>query len=105
MAWRNFGRTLAITRRRRTVASALVYGLSLTVRFTSATGEEIEAPAPALGANPMASVMIYDGAQVPYKARPSQPAAFLDGASQPGCRAACESAMPALFMPDCAARP
>ena len=39
MAWKDF----AIARRQRAVATALVYGLSLTVRFTSSTGEEASA--------------------------------------------------------------
>ena len=42
MAWKNFIGPHAITSRRRVVASALMYGLSLTVRFTSPTGEETE---------------------------------------------------------------
>src|SRR5207248_10079853 len=42
MIWKN---PLAITSRRRVVASAVIYGLSLAVRFTSATGEEVEVPA------------------------------------------------------------
>ena len=41
----NFVSRLAITSRRRVLATALVYGLSLAVRFTSATGEEMEIPA------------------------------------------------------------
>ena len=41
MAWKHFVGPRAITSRRRVVATAVMYGLSLTVRFTSATGEEI----------------------------------------------------------------
>ena len=43
MSW-NFVSSLAIVPRRRVVATAIVYGLSLAVRFTSATGEEMEIP-------------------------------------------------------------
>ncbi len=63
MAWNNLVNPRAITSRRRVVASALVYGLSLTVRFTSATGDETQAQA-AQSANPMMSIMIKDGAQI-----------------------------------------
>ena len=44
MIWKNFVSRLAITSRRRGLATAIVYGLSLAVRFTSATGEEVEIP-------------------------------------------------------------
>ena len=65
MAWKNFVGPNAITSRRRVVASALMYGLSLTVRFTSPTGEEAENPAQATqGNNPMSSIVINDGAQI-----------------------------------------
>ena len=65
MAWKNLIGPHAITSRRRVVASALMYGLSLTVRFTSATGEETENPAQAAQTtNPLLSIMIKDGAQV-----------------------------------------
>ena len=103
MAWRNFGRILSITRRRRIVASAVIYGLSLTVRFTSAA----EAPAPpGLGANPMTSVMINDSAHVfprNWSARFAQPAVFHHGSR--GCSAACDSSIPVPFMQDCAVQP
>jgi hypothetical protein len=60
MAWKNFISPLAITLRRRGLASALVYGLSLSVRFTSAAGQEPEIPAPA-------AIMTSDGARIFYK--------------------------------------
>ena len=44
MAWKHFVNPLAVGPRRKVVATALVYGLSLAVRFTSAAGEETEAP-------------------------------------------------------------
>ena len=47
MAWKNFVGPYAITSRRRVVATALMYGLSLTVRFTSADGRRNGNPAQA----------------------------------------------------------
>ena len=81
---------LAIAPRRRVVAAALMYGLSLSVRFTSAAGEEVEIPAHALMAN--------DGAQIIHLTLPSetaQPIALYRGwpAGSRGCGAACESPM------------
>ena len=59
MAWKNLIGPYAVTSRRRVVASALMYGLSLTVRFTSATGEEPENPAQAAQtASPMLSITV-----------------------------------------------
>jgi hypothetical protein len=50
------------------VATALVYGLSMTVRVTSPTGEEVETSAQgAQSTNPMTSIMINDHAQSFYK--------------------------------------
>jgi len=68
MIWKNFVSLIAITSRRRAVATAIVYGLSLAVRFTSATGEEVEIPAQSVQrTNPvMSSIMTKDGAQLPY---------------------------------------
>lgn len=47
MTRKSFVGLLAIAARRRAVAIALVYGLSLTFRFASAAGEKTETPAPA----------------------------------------------------------
>ena len=68
MIWKNVVSLIAITSRRRAVATAIVYGLSLAVRFTSATGEEMEIPAQSVQrTNPvMSSIMTKDGAQLPY---------------------------------------
>ncbi|MTV15029.1 MULTISPECIES: hypothetical protein [Bradyrhizobium] len=44
MIWKTFVNRLAIASRRRGLATAFVYGLSLAVRFTSAAGEEVEIP-------------------------------------------------------------
>jgi len=109
MAWKNFVGPHAITSRRRIVASALMYGLSLTVRLTSATGEETENPAQATErTNPMISIVTKDGVPSFYtdwsskSARPmvlhrSRPL------SSRSCQAACEGPMPIPLMPSCSA--
>jgi hypothetical protein len=59
---------LAITSRRRGLATAVVYGLSLAVRFTSATGEEVEIPVQSLQrTNPGISIMTRDRPSLPYQ--------------------------------------
>ncbi|WP_027555529.1 hypothetical protein [Bradyrhizobium sp. Cp5.3] len=64
MIRKTFVSQIAIRPRSRVIATALVYGLSLAVRFTSATGEEVEIPLQSL---PTAmSTMTKDGAQLPY---------------------------------------
>jgi hypothetical protein len=68
MIWKSIVRPRAIASRRRFVATALVYGLSLAVRFTSAAGEETEVPPQAAqGTYPMTSIVINDGARTFYK--------------------------------------
>ncbi|MGY4496924.1 hypothetical protein ACVWYH_000851 [Bradyrhizobium sp. GM24.11] len=58
---------LAFPPRRRPVATAILYGLSLAVRFTSATGEEVEIPAQSLQrTNAAMSIMTNDGVPLPY---------------------------------------
>jgi hypothetical protein len=67
MIWTHFVNKLAIGPRKRVIATALVYGLSLAVRFTSATGEEVEIPAQSLQrTNPAMSIVADDGAPLPY---------------------------------------
>ena len=67
MISKTFVSHLAIASRRRLVATAIVYGLSLAIRFTSATGEEVEIPAQSLQrTKPAMSAMINDGAPLPY---------------------------------------
>jgi hypothetical protein len=93
MTWTDFVSTLAIASRRRAIATALVYGLSLTVRFTSGAGEETEIPPQAVQrSNLMTSIMINDGGQLFYK---DWPIAFQRGWSlgSRGCGAACENPM------------
>jgi hypothetical protein len=68
MIWKTFVSRLAITSRRRGLATAAIYGLSLAVRFTSATGEEVEIPAQSLQRNhPVISIMTKDLAYLPYQ--------------------------------------
>jgi hypothetical protein len=71
MIWKSF----AIAPRRRFIATALVYGLSLSVRLTSGAGEDAETQAQAAqSANPMTSVMINDSAPFFRKDWPPGPA-------------------------------
>jgi hypothetical protein len=64
---KNFVSLLATAPRRRGVATALMYGLSLAIRFTSATGEEVEIPPQSMQrADPVISMMTKDGAHLPY---------------------------------------
>ncbi|UPK35540.1 hypothetical protein IVB18_47660 [Bradyrhizobium sp. 186] len=101
MAWKNFVGPSAITSRRRIVASALMYGLSLTVRFTSTTSEETENPPQAAqSTGPMLSIMLKDGVPIStyWPPNPAHSIVFQRGQplSSRGCRAACERAMPML---------
>ena len=90
----NFVSRLAVTSRRKALATALVYGLSLSVRFTSAAGEEVEIPAhsPQRAAHPMISIMTANGAQLPYQdwdLKFARPIVFRHGwslsSATPGC--------------------
>jgi len=68
MIWRDFVNGLAITSRRRCLATAVVYGLSLAVRFTSAAGEEVEIPAPSVQrTKPVMSIKTRAGPRLPYE--------------------------------------
>src|SRR5438046_7092836 len=68
MIWKTFVNRLVITSRRKGPATALVYGLSLGIRFTSAAGEEVEIPAQSVQrTNPVISIMAKAGAQLPYQ--------------------------------------
>jgi hypothetical protein len=105
MSW-NLVSALAIAPRRRVVASTIVYGLSLAVRFTSATGEEVEIPPQAVQSlSPMTSIMVSDGTQL-FNSWPPKPA-HLVGSSRwvlgsRGCDAACQSPM---ATPSCSSPP
>lgn len=88
MTWKSLARS-----RRRVVAPAVFYGLSLAVRFTSAVGEEVEIPPqPAQRTHPLISIMTRDGAYLPYQdwgVKPAQLIAFRHGwpprSSPSGC--------------------
>jgi hypothetical protein len=102
MAWMNVVNPFAIAPRRRVVATALMYGLSLSVRFTSAAGEETEVPAHAVQtASPVSSIIFYKD----WPAKPAPLIAFQRGSllGSGGCRAACERPMPMSLMLDCPA--
>jgi hypothetical protein len=67
MIWKTFVSQIAIRSRTRVIATALVYGLSLAVRFTSATGEQVEIPAQSMQrTDPVISITTKDGAELPY---------------------------------------
>lgn len=105
MSW-NFVSSLTIAPRRRLIATAIVYGLSLAVRFTSATGEEMEIPPQSVHSlNPVTSIMINDGAQL-FNDWPLKPAQSIGSPrwllGSKGCYAACERPM---AMPSCSAPP
>jgi hypothetical protein len=93
MIRKNFVSILAITARRKVVATALVYGLSLAIRFTSATGEEMEIPAQSVQRTNVMSIMTKDAAQLPYAdwgPNAAQPIFFRHGStlrvsSMPSC--------------------
>lgn len=106
MTWKNLVGPYAITSRRRVVASAIMYGLSLTVRFTSATGEEPENPAQtAQDINPMLSILMKDGVPITgdWPVKPTHAILFQRSSSRSAasCRAACERPMPMSRMLDC----
>ncbi|WP_448041958.1 hypothetical protein [Bradyrhizobium liaoningense] len=68
MIGKDFVHRLAITSSRKGLATAVVYGLTLTVRFTSATGEESDIPPQsALRALPVISVITGDSSRLPYQ--------------------------------------
>jgi hypothetical protein len=100
MIWKSLIKARAILPRRRFVATALVYGLSLSVRFTSVTGEEVQIPAESLQrAIPVMSIttgaiprLSYDD----WAANALQPIVFRTGWPLLPRSAArgCESAMP-----------
>ena len=93
MIWNSFVKRFAITSRRKGLATAVVYGLSLAVRFTSATGEEVEIPPQsAQRVHPIISIMTGNGAHLPYQdwgPKSAQPIVFRHGwppgSATPGC--------------------
>jgi hypothetical protein len=104
MTKKNFVSLTAVAPRRRFIGIALVYGLSLSVRFTSATGEQVEIPSQA-----MLSIMTRFDAPIVRDSVPMKPAQPI--ALQPGwplalqsCHAACEHPASAALTPSCGAR-
>lgn len=90
---------LAIAPRRKAISTALIYGLSLTVRLTSPTADEAGHQA-AQSANPATSILIDRS----WPSRPTLPVALRGWPLGPRtCRAACEG--PALLssLPNCTA--
>ena len=94
MTWKNFVSRQPITSRRRGLATATLYGLSLAVRFTSAAGEEVEIPAHSVrSTHPLISIMTTDGSNLPYQdwgPKIAQPVVFRSGwppSSPPRCTA------------------
>jgi hypothetical protein len=83
MIWKNFVNPLAITSRRRVIAPAIIYGLSLAVRFTSAAGEEVEITTQsAQRTQPVISIMTNNAARLPYQdwsPKSAQPIIFRHG--------------------------
>jgi hypothetical protein len=93
MISKSFVSRLAIMSRRKGLAAAIVYGLSLSVRFTSAAGEEVEIPPqPAQRAHHLISIMTRDSSRLPYQdwsPKLAQPILFRHGwpprSTLPGC--------------------
>jgi hypothetical protein len=92
MIGKNFVSRVAITSTRRGLATAVVYGLSLAVRFTSAAGEEVEIPPQsAQRAHPLISIVTRDSSRLPYEdwgRKSVQPVVFRQGwppGSPPSC--------------------
>ena len=95
MDWKH----LAIAPRRKAIATALMYGLSLSVRFTSPTAEEAPVQA-AQSASPATSILINQT----WLRKPMVPVALRGWPlGSRSCQAACEG--PALLssLPNCAA--
>jgi len=102
MTWKNSVAFPAIAPRRRIIATALIYGLSLTVRFTAPTGEEAGSRSRAVATNDETRT-----AQVAWPLKLAQPVALyrsLPLASK-GCHAACEIPMPMSPIASCASHP
>jgi hypothetical protein len=82
MIGKNFVSRLAITSSRRGLVTAVVYGLSLAVRFTSAAGEEVEIPPQSAQRAQLISIMTRDSSRLPYEdwgRKSMQPGVFRQG--------------------------
>ena len=95
MIWKSF----AITRRKRLLATALLYGFSLTVRLTSATGEEADVVTAALCSTASTSLRPNESPDAP-----ALPVAAVRGAAWENhrCHAGCSRVLPIL---NCATAP
>ena len=93
MIWKSIVRPRAIAPRRRLVATTIVYGLSLAVRFTSAAGEETEIPAQSpQRTHPVVSIMTRNDGQLPYQdwgSKSAQPIVFRHGWPSSSATASC----------------
>ncbi|MFB6460726.1 hypothetical protein [Bradyrhizobium tunisiense] len=77
MTWKDFISRRVIASRHRSLATATLYGLSLAVRFTSATGEEVELPAHDVHAmHPLVFIMNRDDSGLPYQDWGLRPVVF-----------------------------
>ncbi|MBR0961643.1 hypothetical protein JQ566_30345 [Bradyrhizobium japonicum] len=93
MIAKDFTRRLATISSRKGLATAVVYGLTLTVRFTSAAGEEADIPLQSVQrAHPVISVVTGDSSGLPYQdwgRKPAPSIVFRQGWPQspqpPGC--------------------
>jgi hypothetical protein len=97
MTWKNKVAFPAIAPRRRIIATALIYGLSLTVRFTSPTGEEADSHSHGIATSDLKAV------RVAWPLKLAQPVALyrsLPLASK-GCQAACEIPVPMSPIASC----
>lgn len=109
MTWKTLRSPLAITSRRKVVASAIIYGLSLAVRFTSATGEEVEIPPQFVQSTDSAIAIISkDGSQPSYLdfgLNAAQPIVLRHSGplTHQSCHVACvrDAAVPAPSRPSC----
>ena len=82
MIWSKFINLATTTSRRRGLAVAVVYGLSLSVRFTSAAGEEVEIAPQSAQRHPLVTIMAGDDTQRfhrDWSPKPALPIVFRHG--------------------------
>ncbi len=99
MAWKIFSGPSAILSRRRVFASALLYGLTLTIRLTNPAGEEAEKPPlPATQkSSALLSIMAHAGnpALTDRTFRSARPLVSR------ACRSGCDRPLQLASVPDC----
>jgi hypothetical protein len=101
MTWKNKVAFPAIAPRRRIIATALIYGLSLTVRFTSPTGEDADNHSRAVPTGDVKAT------HVVWPLKLAQPVTLyrsLPLASK-GCQAACDVPTQMSPIASCGSRP